>query len=139
MRIKRNEVLVARKHLAKAAEIHLPGSEVTDQVFLERRAEPRHLRPAIPARTIRATLEAVAAQEMGVLGFDISKTRDVDRVGTIAYFSLVHRKWQGAGRTAVHDVVHQVVPQLAARAAEATREFVRPGVEKDASRFHRRR
>src|ERR1700682_882246 len=125
MRIQLDVVLVARKHLAKAAELHLPRSEVTAQGFLERGAETRHFRSAFPARTVGATLETVTAQKIGMLRFYIPEARDVDGVGAIPDLPAVHREWQRAGRAAVHDGVHQVVPQLAAGAGQPIRKFRR--------------
>src|ERR1700682_6102867 len=132
MRIQLDVVLVARKHLAKAAELHLPRSEVTDQGFLERGAETTHFRSAFPARTVSATLETVPAQEIRMLRFHIPESRDVDRVGPKSDLPAIHPEWQRASRAAVHDVVHQIVPQLAAGAAEAVRQLGRRGVEKNA-------
>src|ERR1700687_2411966 len=139
MRIQLDVVLVARKHLAKAAELHLPRSEVTDQGFLERRTETRHFRSACPVRTVGAALEAVTAQEIRMLRFHIPEPRHIDRVGPTSYPPPVHRECHRTSRSAIHDVVHQIVPQLAAGAAESIREFRRRRVEKDARRFHRRR
>src|SRR6202022_4581350 len=119
MRIQLDVVLVARKHLAKAADLHLPRSEVTDQGFLERRTETRHFRSACPVRTVGAALEAVTAQEIRMLRFHIPEPRHIDRVGPTSYLPPVHREWQRTSRSAIHDVVHQIVPQLAAGAAES--------------------
>src|SRR3981081_3363192 len=104
MRIQLDIVLVAWQHLAKATELHLPRSEITGQGFLERGPETSHVRSALPARAVGATLEAVPAQEIRMLRFHIPEARDVDRIGPIADLSAVHREWQGTGRAPVHDV-----------------------------------
>src|SRR6202171_2237238 len=113
MRIQLDVVLVARKHLAEAAELHLPRSEVTDQRFLERGAETRHFRSAFPARTVGATLEAVPPQEIRMLRLHVPETRDVDRVGPISDLPAGSREWERASGGSVHAVAQQVGAQPA--------------------------
>src|ERR1700687_6117338 len=100
MRIQLDVVLVARKHLAKAAELHLPRSQVTDQGFLERGSETRHFRSACPVRTVGAALEAVATKEIRMLRLHIPEPRDVDRVGPTSDLPAVHRERQRTSRSA---------------------------------------
>ena len=129
-------VVVIGEALAETADAHVPGAGHFQRV-LEFRAEAAHAHAAGPAVAAAAALIAVAADEILVLGFYVSKARDVDAIGAIAERHFVFVAGHSAAGAGAHVVIHEVVAEFAAGVGEAVGKFGRGGIQQDARGFER--
>src|SRR5439155_19370390 len=91
-----NIVVVIWQTFAKTAKSHAPLARLAQRI-LEIDAETRGRHSALPTVSAAATLIAVAAQKILVLGLHSPKTGNINTVGTIAERSFVFMYGNGYG------------------------------------------
>src|SRR5438046_8682566 len=100
-----NIVVVIWQTFAKTAKSHAPLARLAQRI-LEIDAETRGRHSALPTVSAAATLIAVAAQKILVLGLHIPKTGNLNTVGTIAERHFVFMAGTGTGCCAAHVVIN---------------------------------
>src|SRR6266540_2642214 len=107
--MQRGAVLLARQHLAEAAEAHRPGAELR-QPCLERQADAGRVQRGVPSRATRTTLESVPPNEVRMPGGrrDVAEARHINAVGTLADRAAVGPAVEHAAGAAPLDVIHDV-------------------------------
>src|SRR5882724_4246586 len=129
-----DEIVVIGEALAETAHAHVPGAGHFQRV-LEFHAEAAHAHAAGPAGAASAALVAVAADKILVLGFNVSKARDVDAVGAIAERHFVFVAGHSTAGPGAHVVVHEIVAKFAPGVREAVGKFGRGGIQENARGF----
>src|SRR5579864_6993044 len=116
---------------------HAPGSWLLQRVF-EIDAESSLRDSAHPAFACGATLVAKATNKFGGFVLNVSKTRNINAVGTVAQRPLIFVAGHHAIGATAHNVVHNVVTEFSTGIGETIGKFGGGGIEEQARGFQSR-
>src|SRR5262249_16325367 len=120
-------IIVIGKAFTESAHAQAPLAWALQSV-LEVRADADLVETARPAFARAATLVAVAADKVRVLGLNVAETRNVEAVKAIAERHFVFVAGHGAAGARAHVMVHEIVAEFAAGVGEAVWKLGRCGI-----------